>query len=331
MNVLVTGASGFVGIHLVKRLVEDGHTVYALVRKTSRVDGLEDIDAKLVYGDLRDKNSLEQVAQHYPDIDTVFHLASVLTPVSKGDNIYWNSNYLGTQHLLDVCRKLPLKAFIHCSSVGVIGPLPEVPANEQSRCAPDSSYGETKYKAELLALEYHHSFHFPVVVVRPSWCYGPGDRRTYKLFRMVAKGRFFLIGDGQTKLHPVYVDDVVQGLVLCAEQIEKAKGHVFIVAGPESVTLEYLASTIAREANASILPFKVPAWLGKTGATVCETLCKPLGIEPPIHHRRLDFFFRDQCFDITKIRSTLGFEPQVEVATGVKRTVMWYKEQGWLA
>ena len=229
-----------------------------------------------------------------------------------------------------MCQDLSLKAFIHCSSVGVIGQLPEIPANEESQCTPDSNYGETKYKAELLALEYFQSFKMPVAVVRPAWIYGPGDRRTYKFFRMVAKGKFFITGDGKTHLHPVYVDDVVRGLILCAEQIEQAAGGVFIVAGPESVTLEYLARTAAEAANTSILPFKIPAGLAKIGATICEALSKPIGIEPPIHHRRLDFFFRDQAFDISKIRNQLGFEPQVDVQTGVQRTVAWYQEHGWL-
>jgi nucleoside-diphosphate-sugar epimerase len=330
MNVFVTGASGFVGTHLVKRLVKDGHTVYSLVRSTSHVEELKKVKTTLVYGDVREKASLEQIFQQHRDIDTVFHLASVLTPVSVSDDLYWDINYLGTQNLLDVCRNSSLKAFVHCSSVGVIGPLPEIPANEQSRCAPDSNYGETKYKAELLALEYQKSFGLPIAVIRPAWVYGPGDRRTYKFFRMVARGRFFIIGDGQTKLSPVYVEDVVQGLVLCAEQIEKAFGEVFIVAGAKPVPLEYLASTIAKEAGTSILPFKVPVGIAKLGATVCETVCKPLGIEPPIHHRRLDFFLRDQAFDISKIQTTLGFEPQIDVPTGVKWAVRWYKEQGWI-
>ena len=330
MRALVTGASGFVGSHLVKRLMRDGHDVYALLRQTSRTDTFGSNPPEFVYGDVREPASLEAVIRQHPDIDTVFHAAGVITPVSQGEQIYWDSNYAGTQHLLDACRQLPLKAFINCSSVGVIGPLPELPANENTRCAPDSSYGESKYKAELLALEYHRKFSMPVAVARPAWCYGPGDRRTLKFLRMVARGKFFIIGNGQTKLHPVYVDDVVQGLLTCAENIAEAAGKVFIVAGPESVTLEYLAKTAAQAANTSILPFNVPAPLAKIGATLCEALCKPLNIEPPIHHRRLDFFFRNQAFDISKIRATLGFEPQIDVATGITQTMQWYREQGWL-
>lgn len=304
--------------------------MYALVRPTSQIAALQIPGVQLVAGDVRDPTSLDRIVQEHPEIDTVFHLASVLTPVSQGDRVYWDSNYQGTQNLLDACRKLHLRAFVHCSSVGVIGPLPEIPANEQARCAPDSNYGESKYKAELLALEYQRAFKFPVVVVRPAWAYGPGDRRTYKFFRMVAKGRFFFIGNGQTKLHPVYVDDVVQGLVLCAQQIEQAVGEVFIVAGPESVTLEYLAKTAAQAAGTSVLPLKVPVGLAKIGATLCETLCKPFGIEPPIHHRRLDFYLRDQAFDISKIRQRLGFEPHVAVSTGVSRTINWYQANHWI-
>lgn len=330
MNALVTGASGFVGAHLVKYLVEQGHRAYALVRKTSKVQALEAVNSTLVYGDVRDKASLNQIFQQYPDIDTVFHLASILTPVSVDDKLYWEINYQGTQHLLDVCREANLRAFVQCSSVGVIGPLPEIPADERSRCAPDSAYGETKYKAELLALEYQKSFGVPVTVVRPAWVYGPGDRRTYKFFRMVAKGKFFLIGDGQTQLSPVYVEDVARGLALCAEKIDAAVGEVFIVSGGVTVSLESLAKTIAQEAGSSLLPLKVPVGIAKIGATLCETLCKPLKIEPPIHHRRLDFFLRDQAFDIRKIQHILGFQPQVDLQTGVERTVHWYQEQGWL-
>ena len=304
--------------------------MYSLVRKTSKVEDLQQLDTTRVYGDIRDKASLENIFTQHPDIDTVFHLASLLTPVSVSDNIYWEINYQGTQYLLDVCREAKLRAFVHCSSVGVIGPLPEIPADETSRCTPDSNYGESKYKAELLALEYQKSFNLPVTVVRPAWVYGPGDRRTFKFFRMVAKGKFFIIGDGQTKLSPVYVEDVARGLILCAERIENAVGEVFIVSGGNTVTLEYLASTIAKEAGVSILPFKVPAGLARFGAIVCETLCKPLGIEPPIHRRRLDFFLRNQAFDTSKIQNTLKFVPLVDVLTGVKRAVSWYKEQGWL-
>ncbi len=331
MKAFVTGASGFLGTHLVRRLVNDGHTVYSLVRKTSKIDELQHLDTEFLYGDVRDTASLEKVFQSHPDIDTVFHLAGLLTPVSVDDSVYWDINYQGTQNILNVVRNAEnVRAFVQCSTVGVIGPLPEIPADETARCAPDSNYGDSKYKAELLALEYHNSFQLPITVARPAWIYGPGDRRTYKFFRMVAKGKFFIIGDGQTKLSPVYVEDVVQGLVLCAQQIEKSAGEVFIVSGEQPVTLEFLASTIAKEAGTSILPFNVPAGIAKIGAIACETLCKPLGIEPPIHRRRLDFFLRNQAFDISKIRETLDYRPQTDVLTGVKQAIHWYKEQGWI-
>ena len=97
MKILVTGASGFVGTHLVRRLVNDGHTVYSLVRTSSRVEELQQVDTTLVYGDVREKASLEKIVQQDPNIETVFHLASLLTPVSVDDNIYWDINYQGTE------------------------------------------------------------------------------------------------------------------------------------------------------------------------------------------------------------------------------------------
>jgi nucleoside-diphosphate-sugar epimerase len=194
MNAFVTGASGFIGTHLVRRLEQDGHKVYAFVRPTSQLAELQKLPLELVYGDVRDKAALAQTFRQHPDIDTVFHLASLLTPVTVSDHVYQEINQQGTQNVLDACREINLKAFVHCSSVGVIGPLPAIPANEQTRCAPDSNYGTSKYRAEQLALAYQQQFHLPVTVARPAWVYGPGDRRTLKFFRMVAKGRFFKIG-----------------------------------------------------------------------------------------------------------------------------------------
>ncbi|PIE36098.1 hypothetical protein CSA56_01410 [candidate division KSB3 bacterium] len=331
MNVFVTGASGFVGTHLVKRLVADGHTVYALVRTTSAIDELQRSGVQLVFHDeIHEKSAFRDIFLKHSDIQVVYHLASIVTLASVTYDDYWRSNVLATQHLLDACREVNLSAFVYCSSVGVIGPLSDVPANEESPCRPDSSYGKTKYEAERLALEYYHKYHMPITVIRPAWIYGPGDRRTFTFFRMVAYGRFFYIGDGRTLISPVYVDDVVQALLLGAKHIDRSQGEVFIAAGKESVSLEFLAEQVAREAGSSILPFRIPATLATIVAAACETLCKPLGLEPPIHRHRLDFFFRNQAFDISKIQRTLGYSPQFDVPTGVRQAIRWYKDRGWL-
>ena len=306
--------------------------MHALVRTTSDVQELQHIGAHLFYNDqAHDPESFQAFFSEHPDIEAIFHLASVLTLAKLKYDDYWKINVGVTKNLLEASRHLPLKAFVYCSSVGVIGELPEIPANEQTRCAPDSPYGQTKYEAECLAVDYAQRYNLPVVSVRLSWVYGPGDTRTFKFIRMVAKGRFFLIGDGSTRISPIYVDDAVQGLVLCAEQIEKTRGQVFIVAGKESVTLRDLAEMIAKEAGTTILPFSVPAGFAKIAARICEAACARVGIEPIIHKNRLNFFLRDQAFDISKVQETIGYTPKMDLPEGIKRTVQWYREHEWFS
>ena len=329
MKILVSGATGFLGSHLVRFLIQQGHTVSALVRTTSEVGELETLGAHLFYNDnAHDPESFNAIFSQDHDFEVVYHLASLLTLAKLKYEDYWAINVEVTRNLLEASLNFPsLKAFVYCSSVGVIGELPEIPANEQTRCVPDNDYGRTKYEAECLVSEY--ADRLPVCSVRPAWVYGPGDTRTFAFFRMVAKGHFFMIGDGQTRISPIYVDDAVQGLVLCAEQIKKTRGEIFIVAGKESVALQDLAELIAKEAGSNVLPLRVPSWAARLAARICETLCARLGIEPMIHKSRLNFFFRDQAFDISKIRETAGYAPQVDLPEGIRRTVQWYQQQRW--
>lgn len=312
-------------------LIQEGHTVSALVRTTSEVGELETLGAHLLYSDnAHDPELFKAIFSQDHDFDVVYHLASLLTFARLKYEDYWAINVEVTRNLLEASLNFPsLKAFVYCSSVGVIGELPEIPANEETRCAPDNDYGRTKYEAECLVSEY--ADRLPVCSVRPAWVYGPGDTRTLAFFRMVAKGHFFLIGDGNTRISPVYVEDVVQGLVRCAEQIDKTRGQIFIVAGKESVALRDLAETIAKESGSKLLPFSVPAMIANFAAHICETVCRWFGMEPMIHKSRLNFFFRDQAFDISKIRQIVGYAPQIDLLEGVKRTVQWYQQQGWLS
>ena len=142
MKILISGATGFVGSHVAKYLVQQGHDVYALVRTTSDVRELQRIGARLFHNDqAHDPASFRAFFEAHPDIEAIYHLASVLTLAKLKYDDYWKINVGVTKNLLDASRHLPLKAFVYCSSVGVIGPLPEIPANEETPCAPDSPYG----------------------------------------------------------------------------------------------------------------------------------------------------------------------------------------------
>jgi nucleoside-diphosphate-sugar epimerase len=169
----------------------------------------------------------------------------------------------------------------------------------------------------------------PVVVVRPGAIYGPGETRLLKLFKAIARGRYAIVGSGRPFYHPVYIDDLVAGFLLALERPE-AIGEAFIVAGPRYVSQTELAALIARATGGHVWPFRIPAWPLQALGGLCEAICVPLGIDPPLHRRRVDFWTKSRAFSIEKARRLLGYAPQVDVEQGVGRTADWYRDAGWL-
>src|SRR6185295_8948959 len=179
------------------------------------------------------------------------------------------------------------------STVGVHGHVENPPADETTPFAPGDVYQATKAEAETLALSYHRDHGLPVVVVRPSAIYGPGETRLLKLFRAIARRRYAIVGSGQALYHPVYIDDLLQGYLLALEKPE-AVGEAFIVGGPRYVSQADLAEMIARHTGGGLLPFKVPVAPLRWAAVACEAVCIPLRIEPPLHRRRVEFWTKSR-------------------------------------
>ena len=169
----------------------------------------------------------------------------------------------------------------------------------------------------------------PGVVVRPVGIYGPGDTRFLKIFKFVYNGKFRMIGSGKVLYHLTFVDDLVQGIILAGEK-EEAVGQIYTIGGPEYTTLEKLVQLIAEVLEVTVPRKKLPVWPFWIAGLLCEGVCRPLRIEPPIYRRRLDFFTKDRAFDISKARRELGYEPKVSLKTGLKITGDWYKQMGWL-
>jgi nucleoside-diphosphate-sugar epimerase len=222
-----------------------------------------------------------------------------------------------------------VRRFVHTSTVGGHGHVAHPPADEASPLAPGDVYQRTKAEAEQLALRFGRERGLPVVVVRPGAIYGPGERRLLKLFRAIARGRYAIVGSGRPFYHPVYIDDLVAGFLLALDQTG-VSGEAFILAGPSYVSQSELAALVARATGGRVLPVRVPAAPLRWAGAVCEALCVPLGIEPPLHRRRVEFWTKSRAFSIEKARRTLGYAPRVDVAEGVARTAAWYREAGWL-
>jgi dihydroflavonol-4-reductase len=329
MRVLVTGATGFTGGHLAKYLASRGHQVWALVRAGSSADARRDLRSagvELVDGALEDPESLTRACA---GVDIVYNIAALYRQAGLPDATYRAVNAEAVGEIIRAAARGGARRVVHCSTVGVHGDVDHPPANEDAPLKPGDIYQETKVEGEVIARQVAAETGIELVIARPTGIYGPGDKRLLKLFRGVARRRFVLLGDGKIYYHLTYIDDLVEGFRLCGE-VPAAAGRTYILAGGEVTTLDDLIGIIAEEAGVSkpwlrlpVLPF----WLA---GAACEAVCAPIGIEPPLYRRRVDFFTKSRAFDISRARAELGYDPQVSIREGARRTLEWYRAQGWL-
>lgn len=325
-QVFVTGASGFTGSHLCKKLVAKGHAVKALVRSTSKTDNLKQMGVEPVLGDLSNLNAMNGVLA---GVDVVYHIAAAYRQEGISKEQFYKVNVDGTRAMLEAAKAANVRRFVHCSTVGVQGEIENPPAKESDPYKPGDHYQESKTEGEKLALAYFKENVLEGVVVRPVGIYGPGDTRFLKLFKFINNGKFRMIGSGEVLYHLTFVEDLVEGIILAGEKPE-AVGQVYAIGGEEYVTLKELVALIAevldKPAPTRSMPLKPVYW----ASAVCEAVCRPLGIEPPLYRRRLDFFTKDRAFDISKAKQDLGYAPKVPLKEGLAVTANWYKEQGWI-
>jgi dihydroflavonol-4-reductase len=330
VKVLVTGATGFTGGHLARHLAACGRSVRALVRPRSAEsdaaralarDGIE-----IAQADLTDAPA---VAGACEGCEVVYHIAATYREAGQKDAAYRAVNVEGTRHVLDGARAAGSARVVHCSTGGVHGHIEHPPATEDAPLAPGDIYQETKLAAEELARAFGTAGRPEVVVARPIGIYGPGDRRFLKMFRGIARGHFPILGSGEVFYHLTYIDDLVEGFRLCGET-PAAAGRTYVLAGPRYTTLNELAALIARELGVSPPRLRLPVWPFWIAGALCELVCVPLRIEPPLYRRRVDFYTKSRAFDTTRARTELGYAPAVDLTEGLHRTAVWYREQGLL-
>jgi nucleoside-diphosphate-sugar epimerase len=324
MKIALTGATGYTGARLAAALRARGDSVSALVRPASMGHAAPGLRA--VEGDLADPRALAQLVE---GAEAVIHVAAVYRTAGHPDSYYREVNVAGTERLLEAAARAGVRRFVHTSTVGVHGHVERPPADEDAPIRPGDVYQATKAEAEALALGFHKTRGVPVAVVRPGAIYGPGERRLLKLFRAIARGAYAVVGSGQAFYHPVFVDDLVDGFLLALERPE-AVGQAFILAGPRYVSQRELAALIAKHTGGRVLPFRIPAAPIRLAGALCEAVCVPLGIEPPLHRRRVDFWIKSRAFTIDKARRLLGYAPKVDLEEGVARTAADYRQAGWL-
>jgi nucleoside-diphosphate-sugar epimerase len=325
-RILVTGATGFTGGHLCQRLVREKHSVRALVRDTGRCASLSNAGVELAMGDLRDLRSLQRAVK---GIDVVYHIAGMFRTESGSRRSMWEVNVEGTRALLDAAVGARVKRFVHCSTVGVHGEITNPPANEETPYSPGDSYQESKAEGERIALRYMSEGRLPLVVFRPAGIYGPGDLRFLKLVKAINARRFVMLGPGTVQYQLVFIDDLIDGIVLCGTS-ERALGNVYILTGEAPVTLNQLVRMIAGKLNVPAPRWHFPVAPVYAAGFVCEMVFKPFRISPPLYRRRVDFFRKTRAFDISKARRELGFRPETALLSGLATTIEWYRQTGLL-
>lgn len=333
--VLVTGGFGFLGSHIVDELLRTNVPVRVLSRPPrSRalppvLDDADDRGAasvEVIWGDIRDSAVVEEAVD---SCEAVIHLISNFRSAREDGREAREVNVGGTENVLAAAEEAGVRQILHCSTIGVHGDVEEIPADERTEFSPGDSYQRTKLAGEKKVWEHYRRTGQPVTVIRPISMFGPGDRRMLKLFRMIDAGWFIRVGDGEVYFQPAYIDDVVKGFMLSLGN-EDAVGEAFIIGGDEYVTLNELAEIIGEELDVEWRTLPLPMKPVIAAATLCEWICSPLGVEPPLHRRRVSFYQNDRAFSVQKAKRILGFDPEVSLREGIRRTVDAYRREGWL-
>lgn len=328
MRICITGGTGFIGSRLALRCRERGDEVIVLGLENTPAESQNKKLIEQAGVAVKSVSVLEQdaVAAHMEDVDIVFHLAATQHEMNVPDQRFRDVNVKGTRNVLEAAVQCGVKRFVHGSTIGVYG-IADGRIDENTPCRPENIYGVTKLEGEQLAQSFNERL--PTVVIRIPEVYGPGDRRLLKLFRMIQKNRFFMIGSGHNLHHLIFIDDLIQAFLLAAEK-EEAVNEVFLLAGPKAISTNAMVETIANEFDTKGALFRVPFGPMLMMASLMETLLRPLGMQPPLHRRRMDFFKKSFDLSWQKAAETLGYRPEVDFAAGVHQTAQWYADMGFL-
>lgn len=327
MRILVTGGTGFTGKALVRRLLNEGHQVVAMDNKEGlKTQELREWGAEVVIGSVTDRALVQQCMK---GVEVVHHLAAAFREMNVPNSYYDDVNVGGTRNVLEAAWDAKVSKFIYCSTCGVHGNVDNPPGSEDSPIKPADYYQRTKYEAEPLVLEYFKKG-MNAVILRPAAIYGPGDpERFYMIFKRVESGRFLMFGTGKTLYHPLYIDNLVDALLL-AMQPGKGNGQAYLIADEDYVQIEDLVKRAAKALGVSVSIPHFPVWPVIVVGHVVEKLCKPFRISPPIFPRRVDWYRQNRAFTIAKAKRDLGYNPTVGLDEGLKRTAEWYRREGYL-
>ena len=327
MRILVTGGTGFTGKALVKRLLDEGHQVVALDYKEGlKTEELRQWGAEVVIGSVTDKAIVDKSME---GVELVHHLAAAFRELNVPNSFYDEVNVGGTVNALEAAFRQGVKKFIYCSTCGVHGNIDHPPGGEEAPIHPADYYQSTKYQAEPIVLDYFRKG-MKTVILRPAAIYGPGDpERFFMIYKRVAKGTFPMFGKGKTFYHPLYIDNLIDALLLSMEE-GKGDGQAYLIADEEYLEIRDLVKKVGQAMGIEVKINYYPIIPLIIAGHIFEKVCKPFRLTPPIFPRRVDWYRQNRAFNISKAKRELGYQPRVGIEEGLRLTAEWYKKEGYL-
>jgi nucleoside-diphosphate-sugar epimerase len=294
-----------------------------------RPDGEPDFEHELiewVAGDLRERDSLERAVA---GIDTLYNIAALYRVSNVPDRVFRAVNVDGVKNLVECAAAAGVRRFVHCSTIGVHGTIRHPPAVETSELRPDDYYQQSKLEGERVAHTLGAELGLQMAIVRPAAIYGPRETRFLKLARLIDSGHFVMFGKGEVPYQFVHIEDLCAAFVLCAER-DEAVGETFIIADDDPLTINQVVAIVAHELGVDPPRLNLPFSVLYGASMLCEAVCNPFGISPPLHRRRASWFNSARAFDISKAKEKLGFAPRIKPEEGLPAMVRSYREAGWL-
>jgi len=325
--VLVTGATGFTGRVLTHKLLDAGARVRVIARKSSDTGDLAARDVEWFRGDVFDPEVIERAVDK---VEYIFHLAAAFREEKSTDDDFRAVHLDSTQLMVNkVLGSEQFKCFVHVSTVGVHGHIEVDRADEDYRFSPGDGYQRTKLEGEQWIKKFGDENNFPYTIIRPAPIFGPGDMRLLKIFRMVKKGYLLMLGKGKGMYHLVHVEDLTNTILLSG--LEKAAlGQALIAASDDPISIEDMSKVIAKKLGLKVRTVRLPIQPFYWASDICSVICPPLGIQPPIYRRRVDFYTKDRQFTNQKIKETLNYKFIYDNDKGLEETAFWYRDQGLL-
>lgn len=326
MKAFITGATGFVGSHLADKLKASGFEVMCLKRKTSSTKWLDGKGFEYIEGDLFSNDALEKAIEK---TDYVFHVAGIVKSVNKEG--FYKGNHEATKNLLEITKKVNpgIKKFVHISSQAACGPAIGIDSvDERTIPNPITTYGISKLKAEEEVNRF--SSDFPVTIVRPPAVYGPRDTEIFIYFQTFSKGLNSVIGFDKKYLSLVYVEDLVDGIMLSAQN-DAANGQTYFVCMDEPYNWDEIGAVTSKILGKKAFKVKVPHSVVYTVGYIAETIASLSGKAATLNV--------EKCKDITQLRwvcsnakakSELGFKAKYTLEESFMKTINWYKEMKWI-